>query len=333
MENGSIAKWSLKEGDKFSPGTAICDVETDKATVTYEATEEGYLAKILVGSGDVKVGQPLMVTVEDASHISAFANFSLKDQQVATPAKPASQPAKAEPAPKSVVTAPTPVPEARPTQSGDRVFASPFARKLARDNGIDISKVRGTGPKGRVVAEDVMSAPKHAPESATVSASPSKPTTATQSHSAPSSTSVPGVYADFELSDVARAVAQRMTASKQHVPHYYVSIDINMSQVLKIRAQLNSAADIQLSVLDFTVKAAALAMNQVPDLNGSWQETFVRRYEQVDINLVMGSGAGLVTPVIRDAGGLGLKAISSVSLLWVLLTLLLHMFSVGNCFV
>jgi pyruvate dehydrogenase E2 component (dihydrolipoamide acetyltransferase) len=318
MESGSIARWSLKEGDKFGPGTAICEVETDKATVTYEATDEGYLAKILVGSGEVKVGQPLMVTVEDPADIPAFASFALSASQAAAPSKPAEKAPAPAAAPASAAESKAASPAAAPSaaRAGDRVFASPFARKLARESGVDISTVRGTGPNGRIIADDVLNAPKQV--AATTAPGASAPAAAPGKAAAPSTTvtttSVPGVYTDFELSDVARAVASRMTAAKQHVPHYYVSIDINMAQVVKIRSQLNAESGSSLSVLDFTVKAAAAAMRQVPDLNGSWQETFVRRYEQVDINLVMGNnGTGLVTPIIRDVGGVGLKAISNVS--------------------
>lgn len=326
MEAGSIAKWCLKEGDRFGPGVAVCEVETDKATVTYEATEDGYLAKILVGSGEVKVGQPLMITVEDASTISSFANYSLVASAApkaaptpAAPAAPVSQAASTANSYSAPVSAPT-------SNPSGRVFASPFARKLARDAGIDISQLKGSGPNGRIIADDVLHAPKipvasaqPAIASTTAPPVPSQPssTKSTSASVAVASAGIPGVYSDFELSDVARAVANRFASAKQHVPHYYVSIDINLSKLLKLRAQLNNeilAGDKKaspLSVQDFLVKAAGLAMKQVPDINGSWQETFVRRYEQVDINLVMGNGAGLVTPVIRDVNSLGLKSISN----------------------
>jgi pyruvate dehydrogenase E2 component (dihydrolipoamide acetyltransferase) len=310
MESGSIASWLLKEGDKFEAGTAICEVETDKATVTYEGTDEGYLAKILVGSGEVKVGQPIMVTVEEEGDIGAFGDFKL-DSVVAAPA-PAPTPAPA--------AAPTPAPSpapvaapiaAAPVPSGGRVFASPFARKIARETGKDLGSIKGTGPNGRIVAEDVMAA------SATIpSPEAGAPAPAAAARVTLPPTGIDGVYTDFELSDIAMSVAARHTHAKQVVPHYYLSVDLNLTKLLALRATLNAGIKDEasgLSVVDFMVKASALAMKTVPDVNGSWMDTFVRRYDQVDVNVVMGSGEGLLTPCVKNAGGKGLKAISEVS--------------------
>lgn len=312
MEMGSIAKWTLTEGSKFEAGTAICEVETDKATVTYEATEEGFIAKILVGTGEVKVGQPLMITVDEQADVAAFASY------VHTASTAVAAPAAAPVAPSAPVTTPAAAPvaaapvaatsAAAAPSSGGRVFASPYARKLAREAGLPINAIPGSGPNGRVVGSDVMQAQKTGIKT---------PTTGGVSTSAPrvSTGGVPGVYQDFELSDLALAVASRQVWAKQNVPHYYLSVELNLSKVLQLREDLNKAAAgdadaARVSVLDFFVKASALAMKKVPDVNGAWNDTFVRRYSQVDINVVIDSPAGLITPVVRNVSPTGIRQIA-----------------------
>jgi pyruvate dehydrogenase E2 component (dihydrolipoamide acetyltransferase) len=315
----------LKEGDRFEAGTAICEVETDKATVTYDATEEGYIAKILVGTGEVKVGQPMMITVDEKEHVAAFADYKAT-ASAAPVATPAPTPAPAHVAAAAAAPAPVAAPVAAAATSaaatGHRVVASPLARKLMRDAGMSASAAQGivgTGPGGRIVSADVISAIA-AGATSKAAAPVAAPAAGRAAAPAVVASGVPGVFQDFELSDLARAVADRQTAAKQSVPHYYLSVELNLTKLLRLREELNAAsapakgakgpADGGLSVLDFLVKASALAMKQVPDVNGAWMDSFVRRYEQVDVNLVMGTGAGLLTPVIRDAGALGLKAIS-----------------------
>ena len=298
METGSIAKWNLKEGDSFEPGTAICEVETDKATVTYEAQDDGVIAKILVGTGEIAVGQPIMVTVTDASYVSAFGDFALEDTTVAVSAPDATvstSPPVSTPAPSSAAVT-TPIPSI--TSSGDRVFASPLARKLAKDAGQDISLFVGTGPGGRIVSADIARGPSKVAASSGATA-PSSNAVAVQ---APTG----GVYADFQVAEAARAFASRLVASKQQVPHFHLSVEINMEKLEAVRKELNS----DLSVMDFIIKASALSMKAVPDANGSWHDSFVRQYHQVDINIVMGTGAELTIPVIRDVGSKGLKEIA-----------------------
>jgi len=307
METGSIAKWNLKVGDKFEVGTSLCEVETDKASVSFDATEEGYIAKILVTSGDIKVGDPILVTVEDSASVAAFAGFTAN----ASAAAPAAVAAPAAAAPKAqAVAAPAPVAAAAAASApaGGRVFASPLAKKLAKEAGSSIEAVAaqlraansaGSGPNGRIVAEDVLRAatmPKAAASTsapvaqhaAPAAAKAAAPTTAT---SFAPSISVSGVYADFQLTELAQSLAARQTHAKQVVPHYYLSVELNLAQLLKMRAQFNATAAkakkgaVELSVQDFLVKAAAGAMQQVPDVNGAWMDTFVRRYEQVCFSL------------------------------------------------
>lgn len=319
MESGSIAKWNLKEGDKFEAGQAICEVETDKATVTYDATDDGYIARILVGTGEVKVGQPLMITVEESSSIEAFKSYCLADT---TSSAVESSSAHSTPAPVAAVSASIDTPQvqsiATPT-TGSRIVASPYAKKLAKEASIDISLFSGSGPAGRIIAADVLSknlkqaaslaqpATLAAPK-AVIAESPvvAKPAAV---HAVPSNF----VYQDFTVTDMHLAVAQRLTHAKTVVPHYYLSVDINVDKLIKLQADLNGKDSLKtpISVQDLLIKAAAVAMKQVPDVNASWMETFVRRYHQVDINVVMGSGAGLVAPVIRDVGSKGLGSIAS----------------------
>lgn len=303
METGSIATWNLKEGDSFEPGTAICEVETDKATVTYEAQDDGVIAKILVGTGEISVGQPIMVTVADASDVPAFSDFVLADAPaapIATPSTSAATPVPAAPTSgSSTVAAPTP----STLSSGGRVFASPLARKLARDAGLDISLFVGSGPGGRIVSADIAKGPSKTVPAVTTTASSTASSTVVVGGQVPTA----GVYADFEVAEAARAFASRLVASKQQVPHFHLSVEINLEKVEAVRKELDS----DLSVMDFIIKASALSMKAVPDANGSWHDSFVRQYHQVDINIVMGTGAELTIPVIRDVGSKGLKEIAN----------------------
>lgn len=326
-----MALWKIKIGDKFEAGTVFCEVETDKATIAFESQDEGYLAKILADK-DVRVGQPLMVVVDDVADVPKFADFVV-DASAAPAAAPAAAPkapAAAPAAPKAAAPAPAAMPvAAAPSSSssaGGRVVASPYARTLAREKGLSIDQLQGqgTGPNGRIIAADVLSAkpvPVAASAAAVAQAQPQAQVQVVGATAVPSGISINGVYSDFELSSVAMAVAARLTASKQQVPHYYVSVELNLSSLLSMREKFNASlasnakaggkAPLELSVLDFIVKAAATAMKQVPDVNGSWMESFVRRYEQVDINVIMGAGAGLSTPVLRNVSAMGLTQIAS----------------------
>jgi pyruvate dehydrogenase E2 component (dihydrolipoamide acetyltransferase) len=323
METGSISRWNVKEGDKFEAGTSICEVETDKATVSFDAQDEGYLAKILVRSGDIKVGQPIMVTVEEASSIAAFKSYELTDVFAAPAAAAAPVPAAAAPAaastPAASVSAPAAAASYSPAATGSRVVASPFARKLARDAGSSIEAIAaqlaaagsaGTGPNGRIVASDIhrAAAMPQVASSSSAAAAASLPAAAAAVTAAASATSaaaaavarsaqqslassgISGVFTDFQQSEYALALAARQTHAKQAVPHYYLSVELNLANLLRARSSFNAqmaaskkkgSAVTELSVMDFLVKAAGLAMHQVPDVNGAWMDTFVRRYDQV----------------------------------------------------
>lgn len=328
MTEGSIGKWNLKEGDKFEAGQSICDVETDKASMSLDATDEGYIAKILVAEGTtITVGAPIVVTVEEFEDVAAFSSFTISssDASPPTPAAVAEPVIAATPVstPVSSPTAPTPAP-APVSSSGDRLFASPLARKLAREAGLDLSTLIpalglvGTGPGGRVVAADVIRAstmaapapPTAAPAVAAPAVSAVAPTAAAPQVAAKPLVSFGDVYSDFELSDLSKALAARLTAAKQEVPHYYLSVELDLTKLLSLRQELNANGSNSIGTLDMLVKASAMAMKHVPDVNASWMSTFVRRYDQVDINLVMGAGNFVATPVIKDAASMGVGSIS-----------------------
>jgi pyruvate dehydrogenase E2 component (dihydrolipoamide acetyltransferase) len=293
MEVGSIVKWDKKEGDRFEAGDAICEVETDKATVTYEATDGGYLAKILIGSGEIKVGQPLMITVEEKESVAAFANYSSSSGSAASSssapapvAKQAAAPAAPAASPAAAVTA---APAAAVAPSGGRVVASPYAKTLAKESGVDLASVgAGSGPNGRIIAADVIAAksrPAAAPAvtAATPAAAVAASSSSAATRSAPSS-SVAGAT-DFALSPIAEALAGLYATSKKTVPHYHLSVELNLARAERLLAVFNKDREKDkkpvISVQDLLVKAAALAMRKVPVANATWMDTFVRCYDRV----------------------------------------------------
>jgi len=306
MEEGAISKWHLAEGDEFGAGDVLCEVETDKASVDYEAQDDGVVAKILAeaGSGAMACGEPICIIVEDAADVAAFQDYVVEAGAPAAEA-PAEAPAAPAPAaPAAPAEAPAaPVAAAAPVTAGDKIVGSPLAFKTAKELGIDIGAVVGTGPGGRVIVDDVKEyVPAAAP--AAVAASPIE-------------TAVPiagAGYTDFPISADARDTAARLAHSKQNVPHYYLTVDVRLDNLLNVRKFLNEslAEDEQISVNDLFIKAAASSMKTVPSANAAWMDSVVRVYDNADINVVVGSGDGLYTPVVRDAGRIGLKAISSI---------------------
>lgn len=319
MESGSVSAWNVEEGASFAAGDVICSVETDKATVDFEAQDEGVVAKHLVaaGSGEVPCGTPILVTVEDEGDAAAFKDF-VAEAAAAEPAEVAAAvPPKEESPP---AAAPPPAPAAAPAPAGERVFASPRAHTIAKERGYgDVTALRivGTGPGGRIVAQDVLDySPSTAaavtaaiePAVAAVPAAPAAPLPL------PEPVAGPG-YMDYALPAPAIELASRLHASKQNVPHYYLTIDLSLDSLMELRASLNSTLKLDeggggISVNDLLMKAAAAAMKTVPAANASWLDGVVRVYDSVDVNVIVGSGAGLYAPVIRDVGRRGLKAVA-----------------------
>ncbi|PNI40704.1 DLAT isoform 2 [Pan troglodytes] len=332
MQAGTIARWEKKEGDKINEGDLIAEVETDKATVGFESLEECYMAKILVAEGtrDVPIGAIICITVGKPEDIEAFKNYTLDSSAAPTPqAAPAPTPAASASPPTPSAQAPgssypphmqvaavppTPQPlaptpsapcPATPAGPKGRVFVSPLAKKLAVEKGIDLTQVKGTGPDGRITKKDIDSfvPSKVAPAPAAV-----VPPTG------PGMAPVPtGVFTDIPISNIRRVIAQRLMQSKQTIPHYYLSIDVNMGEVLLVRKELNKILEgrSKISVNDFIIKASALACLKVPEANSSWMDTVIRQNHVVDVSVAVSTPAGLITPIVFNAHIKGVETIAN----------------------
>ncbi|XP_052616124.1 dihydrolipoyllysine-residue acetyltransferase component of pyruvate dehydrogenase complex, mitochondrial [Peromyscus californicus insignis] len=306
MTMGTVQRWEKKVGEKLSEGDLLAEIETDKATIGFEVQEEGYLAKILVpeGTRDVPLGTPLCIIVEKQEDIPAFADYRPTE---VTSLKPQAPP----PVPPPVAAAPptpqplAPTPSAPPAGPKGRIFVSPLAKKLAAERGIDLTQVKGTGPEGRIIKKDIDSfvPSKAAPAPAAAMALPGP-------RVAPTPT---GVFTDIPISNIRRVIAQRLMQSKQTIPHYYLSIDVNMGEVLLVRKELNKMLEGKgkISVNDFIIKASALACLKVPEANSSWMDTVIRQNHVVDVSVAVSTPAGLLTPIVFNAHIKGLETIAS----------------------
>jgi len=272
MTKGNIAAWLKKEGDKLSPGDVICEIETDKATVALEAQDEGFLAKILQpkGTQDVPIGAPLLVVADKKDDVSKFKDFAAaaapSPAASAPSSSPSPSPAPAAAAAAPAATAPSPPPQAAQQASqpkvaeGSRVFASPLAKTLAREKGVELRGLAGSGPDGRIVKADVLQAAAKGPSRA-AEVVKSVPSGAVQVPSA----IISDLYTDVPHTNIRRIIASRLTQSKTTIPHYYLTIDANIDKLVKLRAELNAPragekeAAHKLSINDFIIKAAALA--------------------------------------------------------------------------
>ena len=310
MDSGSIAEWNLKEGDSFGAGDVFCSVETDKATMDFEAQDDGVLAKILAKGGtEHKVGDPIMVIVDDEADVAAFADFQAPSSSASADAAPAEAPTPAAAAPAAPAPAAAPITTAAPT--GDRVVASPLAHMLAKEQGYDISTIVGTGPGGRIIAADVKEfVPGVAVASSATTEAPAQAAIAASASAAAPITG--NGFTDYPLTEQAQQVAARLAQSKRNVPHYYLTVDVSCDALLATRATLQQALgeSIDLGVYELLIKAAAMSMKAVPSANASWMGDVVRVYDSVDINVAVGSGDELYTPVLTDCASKGLKAIA-----------------------
>jgi len=305
MEAGAIVGWTKKAGDRVTPGDLIADVETDKATIGFETTDEGYIAKLLVpaGKNQITVGSPVAIIVNNEKDIAAFADYTAESAAPSPAPAASSAPAPSSSAPATQSSSSSSPSTPTPTASGDRVVASPYARLTAKEKGVNLGEVSGTGPGGRIIAADVNEY------------SPAKKAEATKAK-APSATATTstGRYHDIPASNIRKITAQRLTAAKQEIPHYYVTVECRVDALLELRAELNALAkegEYKLSVTDFVTKATALALKAVPAVNSEWREDSIRQYHNVDINLAVNTPNGLLTPVIRDCDSIGLKLLSS----------------------
>jgi pyruvate dehydrogenase E2 component (dihydrolipoamide acetyltransferase) len=305
MEVGTLAKWLVKEGDKVSPGDVIAEIETDKATMEVESIDEGVVAKIVVAAGteDVPVGQLIAVLAEEGEEVSApkAAKAEPKEAPKAPKAEekpqPAPEPVKAE-APKSA--APTPV----ATDSEDRVKASPLARRIAEAKGIDLGDVQGSGPGGRVVKADLDGGKPAVAAPAAKVAAPAAP--------AAFDTEIP--HEAVKLSNMRKTIARRLTEAKQTIPHIYLTVDIQLDALLKLRGELNTALEprgVKLSVNDLLIKALAAALIEVPECNVSISGDQLFKYSRADISVAVSIPNGLITPIITGADAKSLSAIAT----------------------
>ena len=357
MEEGKLAKWLVKEGDEVRSGDILAEIETDKATMEFEAVDEGKIGMILVpeGTEGVKVNQPIAELLGDGEQAGSApadissAMASIKDAIAVETKAPAHPPLKGEgqtgaaglgrgpaiPVEKSPSVAPT---ELTPTPSaarsplsggGDdhRVFASPLAKRLAAQAGLDLAALQGTGPRGRIVKADVEAAAKAGPAKAAArptaqpSAAPSAPATAG---------AIPGIaplpdaklfykpddYVEVPHDSMRKAIARRLTSAKMLIPHFYLTIDCRIDDLMAMRARLNERAPkgegaFKLSVNDFVVKASALALLRVPEVNASWTDNAILRHKHADIGVAVALDFGLITPIVFGAEGKGLAVISN----------------------
>jgi pyruvate dehydrogenase E2 component (dihydrolipoamide acetyltransferase) len=309
MEEGSLAKWLVKEGDTVKSGDILAEIETDKATMEFEAVDEGTIAKIVVpeGTDGVKVGAVIALIAGEDEDAGAAA------------AAPAPAPA---PAPKQETAAPTPAPApastpapaAPPQASGDRVKASPLARRLAEAKGVDLGALQGSGPGGRIVKADIEGAqPGAAPKAAAAAPAPTAaPAPAPAAPAQPFETEIP--HEAVKLSNMRKTIARRLTEAKSTIPHIYLTVDIRLDALLKLRAELNSALTsrgIKLSVNDLLIKALAVSLKQVPECNVSFTPDNLIKYSRADISVAVSIPGGLITPIIVGADTKGVAAISS----------------------
>jgi len=320
MEEGTLAKWLVKEGDTVASGDILAEIETDKATMEFEAVDEGTVLKILVpeGSDGVKVGTPIAMIGEEGESAEAPA---------AKPAPKAEEPKKEEPkaeaAPPSKgggetpAAAPTPAVSAPKADTGDRIKSSPLARRLAEAQGIDLSSLKGSGPGGRIVRADLgaagggAQAAQVARAAASVSSSPQPAGLQPVEAELAFADGVP--HEVIKLSNMRKTIARRLTESKQQIPHIYLTLDVRLDAMLKLRSELNASLEsrgVKLSVNDMLIKALALALMEVPECNVSFAGDQLIKYSRADISVAVSIPGGLITPIVVDANS---KAMSKIS--------------------
>ncbi|MCP1469835.1 pyruvate dehydrogenase E2 component (dihydrolipoamide acetyltransferase) [Sphingobium sp. OAS761] len=309
MEEGTLAKWLVKEGDKVSSGDLLAEIETDKATMEFEAVDEGVVAKILVAQGteNVKVGTVIAIIAEEGEDAKEAAASSGKADDAPAP--------KADPAPaKPAKTVEASVPTKAPTPAvadGTRIKASPLARRLAAAKGVDLSQLAGSGPNGRIVKADLEGADS-APTQAAAPSAVSR---------APAPTMAPVAAQDFgipheviKLNGMRKTIARRLTESKQQVPHIYLTVDIRLDKLLKLRSELNeglAGRNVKLSVNDLLIKALGVALIQVPECNVQFAGDQMLQFKRADISVAVSIPGGLITPIVTGADAKGVAAIST----------------------
>ncbi len=336
MEEGTLAKWLVKPGDKVEAGDIMAEIETDKATMEFEAVDEGTIASIAVDEGTegVKVGTViamLAVEGEDLDEVAAAApdGDGEGEESDSAPAQKESEkkdvvPAKAGTANEAAQQKATPAsarvtnggkaPAAPKDDSGERIIASPLARRIAEQKGVDLAGVTGSGPRGRIVKADVEGAEggkAAAPAKQEATAEMAEPRVPSKT---PAESEYGAPYEEEKLTNVRKVIARRLTESKQQVPHYYLAVDVRLDAMLDLRKQLNAGLEadgVKLSVNDLLIKALARALMRVPQCNVSFQGDTIHRYKRADVSVAVAAPTGLITPIITEADTKGLAAIST----------------------
>ncbi len=324
MERGNLAKWLKKEGDAVKSGDVIAEIETDKATMEVEAVDDGTIAKILVpeGTHDVAVNDVIAVLAGEGEDVSSAA--AGKPQQPSSP--PAAEPAtsaaaSAPPQSPAVPSASNGAPHAAPSAPAHgegRVFASPLARRLAQQAGIDLGRINGSGPHGRVIARDIEQAQAGGALKTAPAAQPALSAPPSLSDQQIRALFKDGSYDEQPHDSMRKIIAQRLVQAKQTIPHFYLTIECNLDRLLAAREQINAQAPkdkdgkvaYKLSVNDFVIKALALALQRVPDANVTWTEGALLKHRSSDVGVAVAIPGGLITPVVRDAHQKSLSAIS-----------------------
>ncbi len=322
MTEGTLAKWHVKEGDTVESGDVIAEIETDKATMEVEAVDEGKIGKILVaeGSEGVAVNEVIALLLEEDEDESALDGA---DTSAANTSGGDSAPASEEKAPqvaeKPAATGGDKPAPAAPVSGGERIKASPLARRIAANEGVDLSGVSGSGPRGRIVKRDVEAALSSKPAEKSAASEDAKPDAAPAAASAPAvsgwNPDLSGLpeYEEIPNSGMRKTIARRLTESKQQVPHFYLTVDCELDNLLATRKQLNEKAGegVKISVNDFIIRAVSLALKKVPAANSIWTDKATLQCKQQDISVAVAIDGGLITPVVRDAGSKGLAEIST----------------------
>ncbi|MEJ6391772.1 pyruvate dehydrogenase complex dihydrolipoamide acetyltransferase [Gymnodinialimonas sp. 2305UL16-5] len=320
MEEGTLAKWLVKEGDTVNSGDLLAEIETDKATMEFEAVDEGVIGKILVqeGAENVKVNTPIALIGEEGEDFSAAPSAAAPSSEASAPAADAG--AEAAPAGGSEAPAPAPAPAAPAAADGSRIFASPLARRIAKDKGLDLTQIKGSGPHGRIVKADVEKATAQPTVAASETPKAAAPAAAAAAMpTGPQAEQVLKMYEGREFEEVKlngmrKTVAARLTEAKQTIPHFYLRRDIQLDALLKFRSQLNKQLEprgVKLSVNDFVIKACALALQAVPDANAVWAGDRMIKLKPSDVAVAVAVEGGLFTPVLKDSDSKSLSALSA----------------------
>ncbi|MCK5040993.1 MAG: pyruvate dehydrogenase complex dihydrolipoamide acetyltransferase, partial [Sphingomonadales bacterium] len=300
MESGTLAKWHVKVGDAVTSGDILCEIETDKATMEVETIDDGVVGKLLVADGteEVPVGAVIAVLLEDGEDASAIDTSDISEASATT--TPSPTPSAPVPSAPVEVKVEAVVEQPSQTQTTGRIKASPLAKRIAKDKGLDLSTIQGSGPNGRIIKADV--------EGTTPA---QQPVTAPVQTIAPAEAQGDAPYEEVKLSNMRKTIAKRLTEAKQTVPHFYLTVEVELDKLLSLRKEINSQLEgAKISVNDFIIRASALGLKRVPNANVQYGGNVMRHYSRADISVAVATDGGLITPIIKGADVKGLKEIS-----------------------